>query len=43
MAKMMNKKKGGKGKKSKKRGRCWQGYKPVRGKKPFSKGSCKKA
>ena len=22
--------------------RCWKGYKPVKGKKPFSKGSCKK-
>lgn len=22
--------------------RCWTGYKPVPGKKPFSKGSCKK-
>ncbi len=23
-------------------GRCWSGFKPVKGKKPFSKGSCKK-
>ena len=23
-------------------GRCWTGYKPVAGKKPYSKGSCKK-
>lgn len=22
--------------------RCWKGYKPVKGKKPYSKGSCKK-
>lgn len=22
--------------------RCWAGYKPVPGKKPFSKGSCRK-
>ena len=33
--KSMGKKKGG--------GRCWTGYKPVPGKKPFSKGSCAKA
>lgn len=24
-------------------GRCWSGYEPVKGKKPFEKGSCKKA
>ena len=24
------------------KGRCWTGYKPVPGKKPFSKGSCVK-
>lgn len=24
------------------RNRCWKGYRPVRGKKPYSKGSCKK-
>ena len=24
------------------RERCWKGYKPVKGKKPYSKGSCKK-
>ncbi len=29
-------------KSTKKKGRCWSGYKPVRGKKPYSKGSCKK-
>lgn len=23
--------------------RCWRGYRPVRGKKAYSKGSCKKA
>tara|TARA_R100000353_G_scaffold962_1_gene1342 strand:+ start:302 stop:409 length:108 start_codon:yes stop_codon:yes gene_type:complete len=28
--------------KSKKKGRCWPGYAPVKGKKPFSPGSCKK-
>jgi hypothetical protein len=27
----------------KKRGRCWKGYEPVPGKKPYSKGSCQKA
>lgn len=26
----------------KKRGRCWDGYKPVPGKEPYSEGSCKK-
>jgi len=26
-----------------KSGRCWEGYKPVAGKRPYSKGSCKKA
>ena len=26
----------------KKKGRCWEGYKPVKGKKPFSDGSCEK-
>lgn len=26
-----------------KRGRCWSGYKPVPGKKPYSKGSCAKS
>lgn len=26
----------------KKRGRCWDGYKPVPGKEPYSKGSCEK-
>jgi hypothetical protein len=25
-----------------KQARCWKGYKPVRGKKPYSKGSCEK-
>ena len=25
-----------------KRSRCWRGYKPVPGKKPYAKGSCKK-
>lgn len=29
-------------KKTAKKGRCWKGYKPVPGKKPYSKGSCKK-
>jgi hypothetical protein len=24
------------------KGRCWTGYKPVKGKEPFSKGSCVK-
>jgi hypothetical protein len=23
--------------------RCWEGYKPVKGKKPYSKGSCAKS
>ena len=26
----------------KKSGRCWKGYAPVKGKKKYSKGSCKK-
>ena len=26
-----------------KSGRCWAGYKPTPGKKPYSKGSCQKA
>jgi len=26
-----------------KKGRCWTGYKPTPGKKPFTKGSCMKA
>ncbi len=26
----------------KKKGRCWPGYSPVKGKKPYSPGSCKK-
>ena len=30
-------------KKTKKRGRCWKGYKPTPGKTPYSKGSCRKA
>jgi hypothetical protein len=25
-----------------KKRRCWPGYKPVKGKKPYSPGSCKK-
>jgi len=25
-----------------KKGRCWPGYKPVKGKRPYSPGSCKK-
>ena len=25
-----------------KKNRCWKGYTPVRGKRPYSKGSCKK-
>lgn len=29
-------------KKSKKKNRCWTGYKPVPGKKPYSDGSCVK-
>jgi hypothetical protein len=28
--------------KKKRKSRCWDGYKPVPGKKPFSDGSCKK-
>jgi len=28
-------------KKAKKVGRCWTGYEPTPGKKPYSKGSCK--
>jgi hypothetical protein len=31
------------GRKSKRSGRCWRGYKPVPGKKAYSPGSCKKA
>lgn len=30
-------------KKPKKKGRCWAGYKPTPGKKPFTKGSCMKS
>lgn len=30
-------------KSKKSKNRCWDGYKPVPGKKPYSKGSCKKA
>ena len=26
----------------KKKGRCWPGYTPVKGKKPYSPGSCRK-
>lgn len=26
-----------------KQSRCWQGYEPVKGKKPYSTGSCKKS
>jgi hypothetical protein len=26
----------------KKKGRCWPGYAPVKGKKPYSSGSCRK-
>ena len=26
----------------KKKGRCWEGYEPVPGKKPYSEGSCRK-
>lgn len=29
--------------KPKMKGRCWAGYKPTPGKKPFTKGSCMKA
>ena len=29
-------------KKKGKKGRCWPGYAPVKGKKPYSPGSCKK-
>jgi len=31
-----------KSKKSKKKGRCWDGYEPTPGKKPCSEGSCRK-
>ena len=27
---------------AKKKGRCWKGYKPVKGKKAYTKGSCVK-
>ena len=37
------KKKPRKGVKTMKKGRCWTGYKPTPGKKPFTKGSCMKA
>ncbi len=30
-------------KRRKRRNRCWRGYRPVRGKKAYSKGSCRKA
>ena len=30
------------GRKSKKSGRCWKGYEPTPGKKPYSDGSCQK-
>ena len=33
---------GGGGRKSKKSGRCWKGYEPTPGKKPYSDGSCQK-
>lgn len=26
-----------------KKDRCWKGYEPVKGKKPYASGSCKKA
>ena len=29
-------------KRKKRRNRCWRGYRPVRGKKAYSKGSCRK-
>tara|TARA_R100001509_G_C4690879_1_gene156790 strand:+ start:88 stop:195 length:108 start_codon:yes stop_codon:yes gene_type:complete len=29
-------------KNKKKKGRCWPGYAPVKGKTPYSPGSCKK-
>jgi hypothetical protein len=28
---------------TKKSGRCWEGYKPTPGKKPYDKGSCTKS
>ena len=31
------------GTKKKKKGRCWTGYKPAKGKEPYSEGSCVKA
>ena len=40
--KMMGKRMSKKGSMGKK-GRCWDGYKPTPGKKPYSKGSCTKA
>ena len=39
--KMSGKKSSGK-KSGGKSGRCWAGYKPTPGKKPYSKGSCQK-
>ena len=27
---------------AKRKNRCWKGYRPTKGKKPYSKGSCKK-
>ena len=37
------KKMGGKKSGGGKKGRCWSGYKPTPGKKPFTKGSCMKS
>ena len=34
---------GGNRRSKKKKGRCWKGYKPTPGKKPYSDGSCQKA
>lgn len=34
---------GGTKKKKEKKGRCWTGYKPAKGKEPYSEGSCVKA
>lgn len=34
---------GGNRRSKKKKSRCWKGYKPTPGKKPYSEGSCKKA
>lgn len=42
-SKKSSKKTSNKRKPTKKSGRCWSGYKPTPGKRPYSKGSCMKS